>query len=126
MPFKLIKFFIAVFLSVFSQGYFGRPDNAASHRVDLLQPDPVGLEGLRDFSTGRARCEIGLPTSIFLLTSLIIAPLEYGVAAPGACRNALLRVGALPRGDHSHQCAQGTVAPRSISRSSVLGFGDRV
>lgn len=34
--FKLIKFFVTLPLSVFSQGYFGRPNNAASHKVDLL------------------------------------------------------------------------------------------
>lgn len=84
--FKLIKFFISLFLSVFSQGYFGRPNNAASHRVDSLWPDPAGLEGFRNVSAGRASCEVSLPTCIFLPVSLIIPPLEHGAAVPGPCR----------------------------------------
>lgn len=126
--FKLIKFFISLFLSVFSQGYFGRPNNAASHRVDSLWPDPAGLEGFRNVSAGRASCEVSLPTCIFLPVSLIIPPLEHGAAVPGPCRMLSWGLGsflketaatsAWGRGGGERQVASG-----SISTSSVLGFG---
>lgn len=120
--FKLIKFFIALFLSVFSQGYFGRPNNGASHRVGLLWPDPVGLGGFRDFRAGRARYKVSLPASVFLPISLIIPPLEHGAAAPRPCRNAFLGVRRFPQGDCSHQCVQGVGGFRQHQQVQCTGL----
>ena len=57
---------------------------------------------LEAFSTGRARCEVGLPRLLFPSHQPHRSPLELAAAALRAGRNAFLRVGDPPQGDSSH------------------------
>lgn len=99
-PFTLVKIFVVLSLSVFSQGHSGRPNNAASHPVACSGPrwlrDQGWERGLRDFSTGRARCEVSLLPVPFLPAAPSLHLWSSG-RLPSLCRNAACGLGSFPR-----------------------------
>lgn len=90
--FKLIKFFVTLPLSVFSQGYFGRPNNVASHKVVLVLSRSLVLAGcliqwdwqhLEILAQGEPGVRSAICLFFFLPISPLNPPLEEAAAAPG-------------------------------------------